>query len=75
MLRPASRPRRRSQGIKRVPARLVGSSVQRRERLSAEDCLTEIIEGKLLRALCLGPSRSAKADRLTRWLFGERREP
>jgi hypothetical protein len=53
----------------------VGLRARQLKRLSAEDRLTAIMEGKVLRALCLSPSWSEEADRLTEWLFRESRKP
>ena len=52
----------------------MGLRARQPKRLSPEDSLTAIIEGKILRALCLGPSCSEAADRLTGWLFEEPRK-
>ena len=53
----------------------VGLRARQLKRLSAEDNLTAIIEGKILQALCLSSSGWEEADRLTGWLFRESRKP
>src|SRR5436309_4390735 len=53
----------------------VGLRARQLKRLSAEDNLTAIIEGKILQAMRLSSSGWEEADRLTGWIFRESRKP